>query len=101
MRSDLIGSERKSKFSNLTKEEWDALEELNKLQKDGKIVIQPADKNGGICILDRSDYIEEANRQLSDVLTSENGEESKYYQKSNEKAVKDQFKNFRKPLKKE
>ena len=53
------------------------LEELNNYQKDGKIVIQPADKNGGICILDRNDYIEEANRQLFDVLKKENGEESK------------------------
>ena len=76
MRSDLIGSKRKSKFSNLTEDEWKALEELNNYQKAGTIVIQPADKNGGICILDRDDYIEEANRQLYDVLINENGEES-------------------------
>ena len=48
--------------------------------------------------MDRSDYIEEANRQPSEVLTSENGEESKYYQKSNEKAVKDQFKIIQKTI---
>ena len=58
---------------NITKEELDALEELIKLQKDGKIVIQPGDKNCGICILDRKDYIDEANRQLNDTLTDENG----------------------------
>ena len=69
-----------------------ALEELNNYQKDGILVIQPADKNGGICILDRQDYVEEANRQLDDVLTNEHGEESRYYQKSSEKAVNQQFK---------
>ena len=50
-------------------------------------MIQPADKNGGICILDRQDYIEEGNRQLNDKLVNENGEEQNYYKKNNEKAV--------------
>ena len=31
VRSDLIGAENKNKFSNLTKEEWDALDDLNNL----------------------------------------------------------------------
>ena len=98
MRSDIIGSVKKSKYSNLTEDEWKALEELNNFQKDGQIVIQPADKNGGICILDRKDYTEEANRQLSDVLTDENGEESRYYEKSTEKAVNNQFKVIKKTI---
>ena len=68
---------KKKEFSNLTKEEWEALEKLIKLQKDGKIVIQPADKNGGICVLDRDDYITEANRQLNDKLTNDRGEEQR------------------------
>ena len=101
MRSEIIGSTRKSKYSNLTEDEWKALEELNNNQNDGKLVIQPTDKNGGICILDRDDYVEEANRQLFDVLKNENGEESKYYEKSSEKAVKDQFKTIQKQLKRE
>ena len=81
-----------------SEEEWKALEELKNLQKEGKIVIQPADKNGGICILDRNDYTEEANRQLFDVLKNENGEESRYYEKSNEKAVNNQFKVIKKTI---
>ena len=43
VRSDLIGSEE-NKYSNLTKEEWEAIEKLNKFQKEGQILIQPADK---------------------------------------------------------
>ena len=58
-------------------------------------MIQPADKNSGICILNRKDYIEEASRQLNDVLKSENGEELNYYKKSNEKAVSDQYKKIK------
>ena len=92
VRSELIGAEKRTQFSNLTKEEWEALEKLIKLQKDGKIVIQPADKNGGIFVLDRDDYIAEANRQLNDKLTNDRGEEQRYYEKSSEKAVKNQFK---------
>ena len=71
---------------------------MNNFQKDGIIVIQPADKNGGICILDRNDYIQEANRQLSDVLSDANGEESNYYQKSSEKAVNNQYKDIKKTI---
>ena len=95
IRSELIGSKKKS-YSNLTEEEWEALDSLIKLQKDGVIVIQPADKNGGICILDRQDYIEEGNRQINDKLVNDNGEEQKYYEKTNEKAVKDQYKKIEK-----
>ena len=83
---------------NLTKEEWEALEWLIQLQKDGKIVIQPADKNGGICILDREDYISEANRQLNDDLENDVGEKQNYYGKSNEKEVNKQYKEIQKTV---
>ena len=97
VRSDLIGSaETNNKYSNLTKKEWEALDKLNRFQKEGIIVIQPADKNGGICILDRKDYIDEAKRQLEDTLKNENGNEENYYRKSNEKAVLEQFKVIKK-----
>ena len=96
VRSDLIGSAGNNrKYSNLTKDEWEALEQLNTFQKEGNIMIQPADKNSGICILNRKDYIEEASRQLNDVLKSENGDELNYYKKSNEKAVSDQYKKIK------
>ena len=98
VRSDLIGSEKKHVYSNLSKEEWEAFGSLIKSQKDGSIVIQPADKNGGICILDREDYIEEGNRQLNDKLVSEDGEEESYYKKTNEKSVKDQYNKIEKVI---
>ena len=34
----------------------------------GHIVIQPADKGSGICILDRNDYIDEAEIKVNDTL---------------------------------
>ena len=44
--SEIVGSANpNNKYSNLTKEEWEALEKLNRFQKDGIIVIQPEDKN--------------------------------------------------------
>ena len=39
VRSDIIGSVKKSKYSNLTEDEWKALEEIKNFQKDGQIVI--------------------------------------------------------------
>ena len=49
---------------NITPEEIDALREL---QADENIIIQKADKGGAIVILDTTDYIKEANRQLSNI----------------------------------
>ena len=42
-------------------------------------------KNGEICILDRYNYIIEANRQLNNLLDNEDGEKSRYYGKSKER----------------
>jgi hypothetical protein len=49
--------------SNLTKEEKEAILEL---KQNPKIVIKKADKGSSIVVLNRSDYIKEAERQLSD-----------------------------------
>ena len=38
---------------NLTEEEWKALHELEKIKN---IVIKPADKGGGIVVMNRTDY---------------------------------------------
>jgi hypothetical protein len=75
----------------LSTEEKEALTELIALQKAGKIVIQPADKGSGICILDRQDYESEAYRQLNDTQDAGNGVKTNYYKKVTEKTVKDQF----------
>lgn len=48
---------------NLTRVEIDALKELT---ENRKITIKPADKGGGIVIMDITAYIQEAHRQLND-----------------------------------
>ena len=61
------------------------------LQKSGDIVIQPADKGSGICILDREDYIGEAERQLNDTLACEDGTQKHYYKKISQDKIKEQY----------
>ena len=48
---------------NLTKEER---ENLELLRKNGNIVIKKADKGSSIVVMNKSDYVKEAQRQLSD-----------------------------------
>ena len=50
---------------NLTPEEYNALIDL---KTDPNIIIKPADKGGATVVLNRIDYISEANRQLSNPL---------------------------------
>ena len=70
MKNDMKQSaiERKP-YNNLTKEELDALDEL---QKRDDLIFTKADKGGALVIIDVKDYILEANRQLDD---------TKFYQK--------------------
>ena len=89
--SEFLGADCKNVHPNLSTEEKEALTELIALQKAGKIVIQPADKGSGICILDRQDYESEAYRQLNDTQDAGNGVKTNYYKKVTEKTVKDQF----------
>ena len=49
-------------YSNLTKEEWDA---IRSLADDRNIVIKKADKGSCVVIWDRTDYIKEAESQLN------------------------------------
>ena len=51
-------------YRNLTREEQHALENLRKYED---IVIKQADKGSGVVVMDRTRYIAEAMRQLSDV----------------------------------
>ena len=48
---------------NLSKEERSA---LYSLKERDDIVIKPADKGSAVVVMDKSDYIQEAERQLSD-----------------------------------
>ncbi|CAH2299608.1 Hypothetical predicted protein, partial [Pelobates cultripes] len=51
---------------NLNKEEQQALADL---RENKEVVIKPADKGGGIVLMDREYYIEESLRQLNDGIT--------------------------------
>ena len=52
-----------SKYSNLTKEERNA---IYSLRDDNTIIIKEADKGSGIVVWDRKDYLAEAKKQLDD-----------------------------------
>ena len=61
--SDLFKTiERPLGYSNLSKEEWDA---IRSLADDRNIVIKRADKRSCVVIWDRNGYIKEAEIQLS------------------------------------
>ena len=57
--------ELKNSKSNLTKQEKIAIKTL---KNDNNIIIKPADKGGATVIMNKKDYIQEANRQLSNTL---------------------------------
>ena len=90
VRSDLIAScGEKSCKSNLSPSELQALRELKKEQNCGDIVIKPADKGGGVCILKKSDYINELNAQLQ--ATFKQGDsEIPFYAKAQESELRQQ-----------
>lgn len=58
--------DKKYMLCNLTPKETQALKIL---MDDSNIIIKPADKEGGIFIQDKRDYLAEANRLLSDTNT--------------------------------
>lgn len=58
---NVLKSDDKYQYNNLTREERDA---LNDLCSDSTIIIKKADKGGGIVLLDKSDYVNECRRQL-------------------------------------
>ena len=61
--SDLFkATERSLGYSNLSREEWDA---IRSLADDRNIVIKRADKGSCVVIWDRNDYVKEAEIQLS------------------------------------
>ena len=90
VRSDLIGAHHKKIYPNLNPNEKQALKELDELQEKGEIVIQPADKNAGVCVMNRGDYVKEAERQLNDTYIDADGETKHYYSKRQIK-VNDQY----------
>lgn len=68
------------KRSNISKEEFKALQNLIKLQKDRVITIKPADKGAGIIICNFSDYVETCESHLNATQAQPNGPPLPYYQ---------------------
>ena len=66
---------------NIPDDELEALLELIKLQKEGKIVIKPCDKGAGIIILNYSAYLEACINHLTSEFQNQNGSKSNYYVK--------------------
>ena len=63
---DIIRSMRRAGTRNMTTEEGEALQDL---MKDDEIVIRPADKGSGVVIIDKKDYMEKLENELSDTST--------------------------------
>ena len=91
VRSDLMGAQHRKVAKNLDEGEIKAMEELQILQDEGKIVMQPADKNAGICVMNRSDYINEAERQLNDTYQDADDNTCHYYEKVSPQEINQQF----------
>jgi len=73
-------------YNNLSTGEQDG---LNKLQKNKNIVIKPADKGSATVLMNRTDYIKEAERQLNN---------NKYYIKCNQPLCHENVKKIHKVL---
>ena len=66
---------------NLPNEEIEALLELIKQQKKGKIVIKPCDKGAGIIILTHTDYLKACMEHLDSQRINPDGTSTKFYKK--------------------
>ena len=67
------------KRSNISQGELNALKELINLQKNRVIIIKPADKGAGICILDFWDYSDSCRNHLSSLQPQQHGPPLPYY----------------------
>ena len=89
LRSDILGSIKKKVNPNIAEEEMQAIKELQKAQKEGKIIIKPADKAGGITLMEKSDYVTALEKQLKSVHTNNDGTCKNYYEKATEQDLRD------------
>ena len=80
VRSMIFGSDLKKVNTNLPPDEEEALKQLVKAQKDGRIVIKRADKGGATVIMNRQDYVESMIEHLESTIVDENGETVLIYQ---------------------
>ena len=63
LEEEILSIDTKLKYSNLTKEERNA---LYKLRGDTSIIIKEADKGAAVVVWDREDYLKETDKQLLD-----------------------------------
>ena len=76
------------KHSNISKDEYEALQTLIKLQRDRKITIKPADKGAGILIMDFVRYKESCEIHLSTTQPQPLGPPIPYYAPTNSAQIK-------------
>ena len=76
------------KHSNISKEEYEALQTLIKLQAERKITIKPADKGAGILVLDFEKYKESCETHLTATQLQPLGPPIPYYVPTNTTKVK-------------
>ena len=98
IRSDILGSCKKTSCvkDNLTPMERAAIKDLQQAQSKGQIQIKPADKGGGMVIMDSCDYENEFLQQLKCVFTNEDSTTSPFYEKIQQKALDHQTKEVEK-----
>ena len=68
LEEEILAIDTKLNYSNITKEERQALKDLS---KDTSIIIKEADKGSAVVVWDREDYLREAEEQLSDTQVYE------------------------------
>ena len=66
LEEEIMATDTKLSYSNLTKEERLA---LSSLRDDTSIIIKEADKDSGVVVWDRKDYLKEAEKQFGDQET--------------------------------
>lgn len=79
IRTEILSSQLNKVQNNFSCKDKEALQNLINLQKSGEIVIQPCDKTGGFGIMNRGDYVNSFNEQLSAEHSDNNGNITPYY----------------------
>ena len=72
------------------------IKDLQQAQSKGQIQIKPANKGGGMVIMDSCDYENEFLQQLKCVFTNEDSTTSPFYEKIQQKALDHQTKEVEK-----
>ena len=73
------------KIRNLPDDEFEAIQNLVRLQKERQIVVKPADKGSGIVVVDYDDYVDSCNQHLLSSQQQPSGPSLPYYKPSSEK----------------